>query len=190
MDGRRRVALAALALSFVALAAAPLVLPTDFSPVTHTTSESAGQGVPGAWLPRLGFVLFGVGVLVRIPVRCSWLGGVLHAAFGTAMFVVAAFASRSWRDASYDATEDLVHSIGATAMGFAFAGGVAAAAITEARRTRRPPRTLDVVAVAASVVLPLGMVALPDVAGLLQRVMFTVAYVWYGRELLRGRGQG
>lgn len=184
MDTRRRLALAALVLSFVALAAAPLVLPSDFSPIAHTTSESAGQGIPGAWLPRTGFVLFGVGVLAALPRRGGRIGAGCHGLFGVAMLVVAGWSSRSWRDGPYDGTEDLVHSVGATAMGFAFAAGVTAAAIRSAVQQERP-RLLDVTAVVASVALPLAMVASANLTGLLQRTMFAIAYAWYARELLR-----
>jgi hypothetical protein len=46
---------------------------------------------------------------------------------------------------------------------------------------------LDVVAVAVSVIIPLGMMALPNWAGLSQRIMFATAYVWYASELLRAK---
>jgi hypothetical protein len=55
--------LACLAASAAALAVAPILMPTSYSWVAHTTSESAAQGVPGAWLARLGFVTFGFAVL-------------------------------------------------------------------------------------------------------------------------------
>jgi hypothetical protein len=39
-----------------------------------------------------------------------------------------------------------------------------------------------VVAIVASVVIPLAMSASTDVTGALQRAMFAIAYLWYGRE--------
>lgn len=76
--------------------------------------------------------------------------------------------------------EDLLHSVAATGMGFAFAIGVAVRSFT--RRRHLGLRALDVVALAAATFLsPLGLV-LPQIAGLLQRVMFLAAYVWYGAE--------
>jgi hypothetical protein len=78
-------------------------------------------------------------------------------------------------------TEDLLHSVAATGMGFAFALGVVAAMLWQGDLPRRW-RLLDVAAVAASVVIPLGMAAIPEAQGLLQRVMFAVAYVWYAGE--------
>jgi hypothetical protein len=44
---------------------------------------------------------------------------------------------------------------------------------------------LDVTAVAAATFLPFLMAMQPEIIGLLQRLMFVVAYVWYGREASR-----
>jgi hypothetical protein len=82
--------------------------------------------------------------------------------------------------APFDPTEDAVHSVAATAMGFAFAFGVVAVFLQRTRPRRR--RVSDTVAVGASIVIPLAMVAWPDVGGVLQRMMFVIAYLWYGVE--------
>lgn len=177
-----------LVASAVALALAPSVLDRSYSWVEHTTSEAGGQGVDGAWLARLGFLLFGLAVIWLAHARAGlWRqpATALHVAFGTCLLGVAAFSLRSWQDgALFDCTEDLLHSVLATAMGFAFALGVASVAWRGDRRRRRRP--FDVVAIAASVIVPLAMTAWPDAAGALQRLMFAVAYLWYGREALDG----
>jgi hypothetical protein len=102
------------------------------------------------------------------------------------MIAAAIFSSRPWDvTAPYDPTEDLLHSIAASGMGLAFAVGVCAVAISRYRRPgRRRVRVLDVLAIAASVLIPLGMVSYPGIAGLLQRMMFTIAYLWYALEVL------
>lgn len=180
---RRTWAVVALVASLAATAAGPLLLTADYDVVRHTTSEAAAQGVDGAWLTRLGFVLFGTGVLTAYPDRGGRVGRVLHGVFGASLVLVAVFASRPWQEAApYVASEDLLHSVFATAMGFAFAGAVVASAVHGTRR-RHHLFVLDVVAVAASVAIPLAMVAVGDLAGLLQRAMFLVAYAWYLREV-------
>jgi hypothetical protein len=168
--------------SAVALGVAPAAMPESYSWVQHTTSESAAQGVPGAWIARLGFLLFGLGVLWQT----SRAGPVwrqpaiaLHVGFGVCMTAVAAFSARPWYpEAIFDRTEDLLHSGFATAMGFAFAFGV----LTVAAGSRRRWRPLDVVAVVAAVALPLAMTAWGSGAGMFQRAMFVIAYLWYGHE--------
>jgi hypothetical protein len=178
--------LVGLAASALALALAPIALEPGYSPVAHTTSEAAGQGVRGAWVARLGFVAMGIAVLVlAVRTRGSWtlVARVCHATFGTCMLAAATFSSRPWHPSSFDATQDLLHSVAATAMGFAFVAGVAAEAVHLARRGLGW-RALDAIAVVAAVAIPSAMVLLPDAAGLLQRTMFLVAYLWYGREAL------
>src|SRR5690606_28025650 len=90
---------------------------------------------------------------------------------------------RSWQaGAPFDRTEDTLHSVAATVMGFAFALGVTAARWWPGRPASF--RVLDVVAIAASVVIPLAMSASTDVTGALQRAMFAIAYLWYAREAI------
>jgi hypothetical protein len=131
-----------------------------------------------------------LGLCALVADRWGPIGRSLHATFGVLMLLAAVFPARSWEAAAaFDATVDLAHSFAATAMGFAFAFGVVAVAVR--RRSPAVGRVgaavgvLDIVAVVASVVLPVGMVVLPDAAGLLQRSMFAIAYLWYGSEAVR-----
>jgi hypothetical protein len=174
----RVVVLALLAASALALAVAPVLMPASYSWVAHTTSESAAQGIAGAWLARLGLVMFGAGVLALVWWRHRWppLARAGHAAFGVMMVAAAAFSARPWQPgAAFDRTEDLLHSMAASGIGIAFVVGVVAVLIP-----RWPAIGLvGPLAVAASVLLPLGMTLWDGAAGALQRAMFAVAYVWY-----------
>jgi len=79
------LAVVGLVLSATALLSAPLLMPAGYSWVSNTTSESAAQGVPGAWLARGGFVLFGSAVLVlcrRCGHRWGRLATACHGVFG------------------------------------------------------------------------------------------------------------
>ena len=160
-------------------------MPADYSWISHTTSESAAQGVDGAWLARLGFLLFGLGVIWLAALKRRVWGcwaTVLHISFGVFMIAAAVFSARPWDvTLPYDPIEDLLHSVAATAMGFSFSFGVVAVVL---RRWNDDStfRWFDVVAIVASVVLPLGMTSVSDGAGALQRGIFLVAYAWYGRE--------
>jgi hypothetical protein len=182
--------LACLVASAASLAVAPTLMPASYSWVAHTTSESAAQAVPGAWLARLGFLLFGLAVLAIASLAADLWGrnaAWMHAAFGVLMVAAAAFSARSWdTGVPFDVVEDVLHSVAATAMGFAFALGVAAVA-WRMWRAGSGLRWLDITAVTASVLLPLAMVAWGQYAGALQRIIFVVAYVWYGAEALRAR---
>lgn len=181
------LAVVGLVVSAVALLLAPMALPESYSWVDHTTSEAGAQGVGGAWVARTGFVIFGLSVL-WIAAICAKRWGrtatVAHAVFGVSLVAVAVFSHRSWLpDAAYDQTEDVLHSLAATLMGFAFALGVLVLALKR-NREDQPWRVLDITALSASAVLPLGMTLFATIDGLLQRLMFLVAYLWYGREAL------
>lgn len=175
-----------LGVSAVALAAVPAVLDESYSWVEHTTSQAGGQGVHGAWMARLGFVLFGLAV-IWLAHRKAWVwrqpATALHVTFGSCLVAVAAFSLRAWQaGAPFDRTEDALHSVAATVMGFAFALGVTAARWWPGRPSTL--RVLDVVAIAASVVIPLAMSLSPAYSGALQRAMFAIAYLWYAREAI------
>lgn len=175
------------AISLLALLLAPTQMPADYSWIRHTTSESAAQGVQGAWLARLGFLLFGLMVIwLAQSLREEWPTAVrwMQAAFGVFMVCAAVFSKRAWRpEAVYDPVEDALHSFAATAMGFAFTIGVVASLL---RRDRdRFGRVIDLSAAVAAVAIPLAMLALPEWDGLMQRGMFIISYLWFGFEALR-----
>jgi hypothetical protein len=177
-----------LVASAAALAAAPLLMPAPYSWVSHTISESAAQGLQGAWLARLGFLLFGLAVLWLTSLsRESWNKWAVgsHAGFGSLLMAVAAFSHKPFlQGVAFDVVEEWLHSGAATLVGFAFAAGVSAVAVGRHRRGEGI-RALDVAALLASVLIPLGMGAWPGGAGVLQRTMFVVAYVWYTGEAMR-----
>ncbi len=170
------------------LSVAPFWLPESYSWLQDGTSESAAQGVQGAWVARAGFVAFGLAVLwlawLSLP-RWGWAGTALHTAFGVGMLGVAAFSHRPWiADAPFDASEDRVHSVFATMVGVAFIAGVVAVVI--ARRSHSWRSTLpDLLVLLIAAVVPLAMES--GVWGILQRVMFLAAACWYAREARRLR---
>jgi len=117
-----------------------------------------------------------------VPLRKESWGTVaagFHAAFGALMVAVAAFSHANPFGGQSDATEDLLHSIAASGMGFAFALGVVACQVHQRRA-----RVFDVVAVVASIVIPLSMLLWPEADGAVQRLMFAISYLWYGAEAL------
>ena len=83
--------------ALTALALAPLLMPDTYSVRGHSVSESAAQGVEGAWLARLGFLLFGFAVLsLALDPGSTWgrWGRRAHAGFGVSMIAAAVFLGR------------------------------------------------------------------------------------------------
>lgn len=176
-----------LLLSAISLGVAPLLMPASYSSVANTTSESAAQGVEYAWVARLGFLAFGLAVLwLAAALKQLWARSAqwLHITFGALMTATAAFSHRSWvAGAQFDPVEDVLHSFTATAMGFAFSFGVLARFLQRGHQGE-PGRALDAVALVAATVIPLLMARFAGLDGVIQRLMFLVADLWYARETL------
>jgi len=178
---------ALLAISASLIYLAPLAMPPDYSVISNVISESAGQKVEGAWIARLGFIFFGLTVMwLSASSRTQWAKGAywFHMAFGILMVSTAAFSHRPWMEnIPYDEMEDLLHSLTATAMGFAFSFGVLVRFL-QRKNQETYRKWFDVVALVVATVIPLIGWHLPSIDGIVQRVLFFVAYLWYGTEAL------
>ena len=88
-------------------------MPDSYHWIEHTTSESAAQGITGAWLARLGFLLFGLAVTwLAVIMNPVWARGAvwMHTAFGIFMLATAAFSVRSWLEGvAFNPVEDGLH---------------------------------------------------------------------------------
>ncbi len=181
------VVIAMLVVSATFVGVAPALMPAGYSWRKHGISESAAQGVDGAWMGRMAFLLFGLAVIwlaKRRAVEWQLAGRTLHLVFGLCMLAVAAFSTKPWlHDAAYVRSEDILHSVFASTMGFAFIAGTVSASFV---RTLRPRRSaaIDLLTALSTMGLSIGMGVFPGVQGLLQRLMFGVAYSWYCREAL------
>lgn len=167
----------------------PFAMPASYSWTEHGISESAAQGIEGAWVTRTGFILFGLAVLWLARLRHdAWkpAGTALHGAFAVSMFAVAAFSAKSWEaDAVYVESEDVLHSVFAGIIGFGFIGGVVAVMVA-----RRLPNTRAALPDIAAIIIPsaVSLTMSTSIWGLLQRTMFLTAAAWYTREsVLSGR---
>lgn len=183
MSSTRALIMVALLGAVLCLAIAPSALPEGYSTVEHTTSEAAAQATPGAWLARSGFLLFGLAVFCLSLVKRGWPRSAryLHGLFGLLLLATAVYSHRPFVEGvSYDQVEDLLHSVAVTAMGFVFAAGVLVVGWLRIPRWK----LADVVALASAVAIPIAMTATAGIDGLLQRVMFGVAFVWYGLEVI------
>jgi Protein of unknown function (DUF998) len=172
--------------------AAAAAMPPPYSWRTHSISESAAQGLFNAWIARLAFLCFGGAVLLlSVLQRQAWARSAywMHLAFALAMLSTAAFSHKPWLSGvAVDEFEDVLHSVTATAMGFAFCFGVFAR-WAQRQRTQLAARALDVVALIVATAMSPVAALLPEHGGLVQRVMFAVAYVWYATEALAAASQ-
>ena len=105
------------------------------------------------------------------------------------MASTAAFSHKPWVEGvPYDEIEDILHSFTATAtaMGFAFSFGVLVR-FFQRNEKEKHRKSLDLAALVVATVIPLIGWQIPSIDGFVQRVLFCVAYIWYGFETLIGQ---
>jgi len=165
-------------------------MPNGYSWLSNAISESAAQGLHSAWIARLGFLLYGLAVFwLAASLRPVWARGAywMHSTFGVFMIGTAAFSHKPWlTNIPFDSFEDLLHSVTATGMGFAFSFGVLARLLQRGKGEKLYIAG-DAVALVAATVLPLSGLFWPSMSGLLQRTLFVVAYLWFAREAMTAR---
>jgi len=185
MTSLRNLVFFLIVLSLLALLFAPLLMPESYDWVEHTTSESGAQGMAGAWLARMGFVFYGAAVLLLSVTHKSWqrLARLVHSVFGAGMIGNAVFSSRPWQaELPFSELEDLLHSWMSGLVGTAFTVGVIVVFFAR-KQSNILTRSIDITAVLVSIGVTLVMFSGgEDIAGLVQRVMFAVSYIWYARE--------
>lgn len=174
-----------LFVSLVAVMVAPLLMPGSYSCVSHTISESAAQGVPHAWVARLGFVCLGMGAIAA-ALNCRHVWGLVGAGslvlFGAFIICSAVVSEKPWQPGvAFDPRQARLHSVAAGSAGVAYTVGVASVLIVDSAAPGWL-RAFTAVAATSAVVAPLGMVLRPRRAGLLQRAMFALAYLWLAVE--------
>ena len=196
LSGRHRLArlsmpraavLALLGASLICFALAPLLMPDSYSILENAVSESAAQGVENAWLARTGFLLFGSGVLLLTRLngaRWGIWGRPAFRIYGIAMIAAAAFSHMPWENVPYDVFEDYLHSVAASTVGAAFTIGVALVSLHRGLPALHPRRFVDVIAILAAIGISMLIFNAEELAGLVQRIMFAIAYVWFALEAL------
>jgi hypothetical protein len=178
----RAIAVSGILIVVTAIVIGPLVSPSEFSIIRHSTSEQAGQQMAGAWIMRTGFVAYGLGTAIaalsdwstRRYVRLAFLffgGGLIGTAVWSNASIIPGVVS--------DMEEDWLHSIASGVVGTAFAAGCAARLLGPGGFKRD---SLSWVGLVSSVVLPIVMNTFPEFRGIFQRVMFAISFVFVTRE--------
>lgn len=188
--GIETTAVALLASAGLLFLLAPLAMPSNYSWVSNSISESGAQQLTGAWVTRLGFLSFGLGVILTALV--SWTmwksaAGWLLSCFGFLMLTVAAFSTKHWdTTVSFNELESNLHSLSASVMGFFYGIGVLLVIVAE-KNVSRAVKILGWVAVFTSIAMPILAGVVPAFGGVFQRLMFAIAIAWFIVQALRTR---
>lgn len=93
-------------------------------------------------------------------------------------------AGQGVEDAWVARLEDFLHSVTASTVGFAFTVGLLFVALRRGPGTTAA-RVFDGFAVISALVISMLVVNVAGLAGLAQRIMFGIGYVWFGLEAIR-----
>lgn len=170
--------------SFLYLLLVMFLLPAFSYPgydiLVNTTSQLGAQHSPNDWVMNSAFTLMGISTMLAAlhSIKKQKYIELLPFAFGFCFILVALFQHEPGTSGlAYDATEALLHSIFATAMGiiisvYAFIRTVIAA-------TNRD-RFFAAVALTSASGLSFLMYQVPEYTGILQRLMFIAVLIWLG----------
>jgi hypothetical protein len=168
--------------SALLLATAPLFMGPEYNWVIHSISESAAQNTENGWIARTGFALYGIAILAfsfAAPAPSRWR----YLPFGLAMVLVGIWSNAPYlAGRTFDAREDALHSLASALVGMSFILAVISSLVGDRGRPRAAV-AFDLLALAASMAIPLIMANVESVRGLAQRMMFLTSYVWFFAQL-------
>ncbi len=161
----------------------PLYTVEDYSVVSHTVNQLGAQNTPGRWFLNLGFLTLGIGV--GLDARRLWwtapFVSVFFIMFAIAVAMMAIFSPRPIDPAqAYSDMGHVLHAVFATAGSLCFCVGAAAYGFY--RRTG-PAKWLGIGAGVVALLLWFTVFTMPDIQGVLQRLMYTVVFAWLAAYL-------
>lgn len=166
-------------LAFLTFLIVSTVLPffsfEGYSFLRHTTSHLGAQGSPHSWVMNSTFFLLGATAGYAAWKTNVWYHRVLGGLFGLSLLLTGVFHHAPLVDGVASvAWQDTWHSVFATATGFLFT----LLAAGHGFMTQGAQRIIAFVLAGVAIIIPIGMFAIPEVMGVLQRVMFISAFWW------------
>ena len=174
--------LSCLIISALLLAIAPFFIGLGYNWLRDTTSESAAQNSPNAWIARAGFAFYAIGIFI-FSFSAPPPNNFRYLPFAISMIFVATWSTAPIFDGHrYDPIENFLHSVGANFVGISFILAVISSQFAEQRRSKIV-RAFDLLAILVSILIPLVMGRMYSVRGLTQRLMFLISYTWFAMEV-------
>jgi len=155
--------------------AGPLYTIEGYSPVRNLISQLGAQNTQNSIVMIVGFLALGVGI-VADGIRHFCKTMVPFIAFGMSMALAGLLAHKPILPAaSYSESAHLVHSALATLAGISITVGL----LWQSVLTATLPSRLMIISLATlCVALPLCMLAMQEIQGLIQRMMYLALFVW------------
>lgn len=173
-----RFLLLAFSLLVIVMFVLPFYSAESYSILKHTLSELGAQSTPNAWIMNVTFYLVGAACILEAWLHLGnfWFHKIVLSIFGVSLIFVGIFHHAPIAEGvSFDVRQDNLHSIFASIVGFTFIMYAIASAFIEKEGKQR---VIDIIVGVTASLLSLLMLLLPDFAGIWQRVMFILAFIW------------
>ena len=153
----------------------PLFSFNGYSIIEHTTSHLAAQGSPNAWVMNMIFLLLGLtSIYIAIKTK-SRFHQVIGVIFGLSLIGAALFRHAPLNEMfEGNLFEDQLHSVFATTTGFSFV----LLAFGHGFMHQKKQRVFGLIAGLVATLISIGMMFFPEILGVLQRIMFMIAFYW------------
>ena len=148
-----------------------------YSILSNTTSDLGAQKAPLNWLMNAGFIALGITVLLEGRQRMENypIAKIMLYFFSISLIGVGLFNQRPLTDETANLAVDLFHSIFATSTGFSFSF---LAFVMVFIFVKPLDKNLALAVAIIAIVIPISMTLMPNIQGLLQRLMFLIAFSW------------
>lgn len=146
-----------------------------YSIISNTTSHLAAQSSPFAWIMDIVFISLGlISIIINYQTRIVYyqvVGGV----FGFSLIMTAFFPHAPLiSNVSINFFFDQIHSIFANLTGFSFT----MLAVGHAIMSEKNQRICGVIIAIIAMLFSIGMMILPSLMGILQRILFISTFGW------------
>ncbi len=155
----------------------PIISFENYSILSNTTSHLGAQKAPFNWIMNGGFIALGIVTIFYGKERTANypIAKVLIYVFGISLIGTALFQHRPLTGEEANMIVDAFHSIFATSTGFSFS---ILAIVTYFILIEPKDKALAIALAVIAILIPILMQAIPSYQGLLQRLMFILAFTW------------
>ncbi len=173
---KKKVILVILYIFFITISfVLPIFSFEGYSIIRNTTSHLGAQGSPNAWIMNLLFITLGLTSLRIVLSSKVYFHQMIGSFFGVSLLLTGLFRHGSLIDPSTsNLLLDQMHSIFATTTGISFVFLSFGHAFMTKARQKIAGFLLGII----STLISFGMMIFPDYMGLLQRLMFILAFGW------------
>lgn len=155
---------------------AQLKAPVSYHWKKHTISELAAQGLANQWIMQTGFIIFGILLMAGLVFRGNKVDTWPLMLYAAAICLSGIFSTGPFPEgADYIRSEARAHSILAQIAGFAFTFAIGLRIYHAEGSAERGLHIIFILAVSA---LSAGFGLLPDIQGLLQRMLYITSFIW------------